>query len=96
MSLLHASLRHFRDLLDGLRDGVEGKFHRVFVEETEQAPEACAGAVFVFRFDVVVSFVDSGWTARVFDEVGFGLAVAAENGAFASLEGELAGIILKR
>jgi hypothetical protein len=56
----------------------------VVVEEAEQAPEAGARAVLVLGLAVVVALVDAR-LGRVLAQVGFGNAVAGEDGALTSL-----------
>lgn len=85
MAFLHAPLCNLRDLFNCLSDGVEGELEVELGEEAEEAPEPCTAAVFVLRFDVVVALVNSRWAAGIFDQVGFGLAVASEDGAFGAL-----------
>ena len=78
MARLDASSHHFRNLLHGLRYGIECEFHVMFVEEPEKSPESRAAAILKLRFCVVVPFVDPGW-ASILTQVGLGLAIAAEN-----------------
>lgn len=54
--------------------------------EAEETPEACAADLFVFRFNVIVALVDLRRAAWVINQVGFGLAVAGEDGVFGALD----------
>jgi hypothetical protein len=57
----------------------------VVVEQLEEAPPAAARAILILRLAAVVALVDVG-RGGVFAKVGFGDAIAKEDGALATLD----------
>lgn len=59
--------------------------HPVLIEHPEKPPKAGTGPIFILRLTVVVAFIDSRRPAWLLFQGRFGLSVAAQDGAFATL-----------